>query len=602
MDKELHLIILWEHARYQEAQILEDVKRHFRLQACYEVTWTDTLVASNFTRFYGVNLPDKSEKERECGKGPFLLLLVWDDQPVYETRETSHGEEMVNVHLFDAKTRYRQWTRYGHKVHSTNNIKETDHDLILLLGQSYDDYLKTHPEETWDGRPAPLIRNISGAHGWKNLREFFYVLNHTVDYVVLRGEENLTPRKNRQHQDIDLLVREWQNALFVMNGQELWHFPPYRPKMLVSTEEDGDFLLDVWMSTLGYYDAAWCRDMFATKEYTGLYYRLNAVNAFYSRLYHGLVRKREVAQDYIPWFQKQFVQLGFDRKYQPEDFGYPMDLFYTVLQDFMDEKGYDYTNAEEDWHCYYKSRIASIKSAWEVLKKHPELQTVVPYRVEDDTESGYLYFKGHYQGRPVFIKYGGRGQSCANEYQFSKRMSDVDADHFLKPVLFDTSEGHFVAYDFIHGIPLTDYLAHATKAQSQQLGEQLTVISNTLAACHVMHRDIRPGNFIVVDNRLVLIDFQYAVDSVHPVELDCVKADRVLALQIGEQYRYGKYTWNDGQSLRKMMQAYGLEATIHPALDRSLRMPLQTILITELREKARKVLLGLRGLITADQS
>ena len=585
MDKELHLIILWENARYQEAQILEDVKRHFRLQACYEVTWTDTLVASNFSRFYGVNLPDKSEKERECGKGPFLLLLVWDDQPVYETRETSHGQEVVNVHLFDAKTRYRQWTKYGHKVHATNNIKETDHDLILLLGQSYDDYLKTHPEETWDGRPAPLIRNISGAHGWKNLREFFYVLNHTVDYVVLRGEENLTPRKNRQHQDIDLLVREWQNALFVMNGQELWHFPPYRPKMLVSTEEDGDFLLDVWMSTLGYYDAAWCRDMFATREYTGLYYRLNAVNALYSRLYHALVRKRAVAPDYLPWFKEQLVQLGLDRKYHPEDEEFPMDFYYTVLQDFMDEKGYDYTNAEADWHCYYKSRIAQIKPAWEELKKQPAWQDVVPYRVEDDTDSGYLYFKANYQGRPVFIKYGGRGDSCANEIQFSKRLSEHNPTNFMKPVFCDP-QGHYVAYDLVEGVPLADYLSQATSGQRQAMETQLTAIADYLAACHVMHRDLCPRNLLVVGDTLMLIDFQYAVDAHHPQELDCVKADRLLALQIGENYRYRQFAWNDARSLEKIVQEFGLSVPVPKALDRTFWMPVKWILLSILRHQA----------------
>ena len=585
MDKELHLIILWEHARYREAQIMEDIQRQFRLQACYEVTWTDTLVASNFSRFYGVNLPDKSEKERECGKGPFLLLLVWDDQPVYETRETSHGQEVVNVHLFDAKTRYRQWTKYGHKVHATNNIKETDHDLILLLGQSYDDYLKAHPEPTWDGHPAPLIRNISGAHGWKSLREFFYVFNHTVDYVVLRGEENLTPQKDRQHQDVDLLVREWQNALFVMNGQELWHFPPYRPKMLVSTKEDGDVVFDVWMSTLGYYDAAWCRDMFATREYTGLYYRLNAVNAFYARLYHTLVRKRTVAADYLPWFKAQLVQVGLDRSSHPEADDYPMDFYYTVLQAFMDERGYAYTHAPEDWHCYYKSRIAQIKPAWEALKRRTDLQAVVPFRVEDDTESGYLYFKGRYQDRPVFIKYGGRGDSCANEIQFSKRLSAHDPSHFMTPVVSDP-QVPFVAYDLVEGTPLTDYLSSATPAQRLSMERQLTTIADALASCQVMHRDLCPRNLLVVGETLMLIDFQYAVDARHPQELDCVKSDRLLALQIGENYRYRQFAWNDARSLEKVVQELGLSVSVPKALDQTFWMPLKWILLSIVRHQA----------------
>lgn len=585
MDKELHLIILWERARYQQARILEDIRRRFRIQVCYEVEWTDSLVASNFSRFYGVNLPDKSEKERECGKGPFLLLLVWDDQPVYEERVTSHGQEKVNIHLFDAKTRYRLWTRGGHKIHATNNTRETDHDLILLTGQSYDDYLQTHIDETWDGSIIPLKRDISGSQGWKSLREFFEVFNHTVDYVVLRGEENLTYSKDTNHQDIDLLVKEWGNAIFVMNGQQLWHFPPYRPKVLVSTEEDGDFLFDIWMSSLGYYDAAWCHDMLATREYTGLYYRLNAVNSFYSRLYHGLVRKREVAPDYLPWFQDRFQQLGLDKTYHQADYSYPMDLYYVALQDFMDAGGYEFTNAEEDWHCYYKSRIADIKSAWDALKQHQELEHIVPYRVEDDTTSGYVYFKGQYQGRTVFIKYGGRGDSCANEITFSQRVSDQNARNFMKPVICDPY-GRFVAYDMVQGVPFADYLQDATPEQRQAVETQLSAIADSLVACHVMHRDLCPRNLLVVNGVLMLIDFQYALDAIRPQELDCVKSDRQLALQIGENYRYRRFAWNDAHSMQKIVLEFRLAVPANKALDKTFRMPWKQILVTIFRRQA----------------
>ena len=339
------------------------------------------------------------------------------------------------------------------------------------------------------------------------------------------------------------------------------------------------------MSTLGYYDAAWCREMFATREYTGLFYRLNAVNAFYARLYHTLVRKRTVAADYLPWFKAQFVQLGLERSSHPEADDYPMDFYYTVLQDFMDERGYAYTHAPEDWHCYYKSRIAQIKPAWEALKRRTDLQAVVPFRVEDDTESGYLYFKGRYQDRPVFIKYGGRGDSCANEIQFSKRLSAHDPSHFMTPVVCDP-QTPFVAYDLVEGTPLTDFLQSATPEQRQSMERQLMTIADALATCQVMHRDLCPRNLLVVGETLMLIDFQYAVDARHPQELDCVKSDRLLALQIGENYRYRQFAWNDARSLEKVVQELGLTVTVPKALDQTFWMPLKWILLSIVRHQA----------------
>ena len=589
MDKELHLIVLWEHARYQQAQIAADIQQQFRVVNCYEVEWTKSLVAANFSRFYGVNLPKNSFKEKECGSGRFLLYVVFDENPVYEERLTSRGPEVVNARLFDAKSRYRDWTRGGHKIHATNSVQETDHDLTLLLGISYDDYLQSHASTPWDGSIKFVQRDVSGAHGWESLHDFFYVFNHTVHYVVLRGEENLSPQKSAAHQDVDLLVQEWENAIFIMNGQQVWHFPPYRPKVLVTTAQDGDFLFDIWMTSLGYYPDQWYHDMFATKAFSGLYYQLSQVHAFYTRLYHCLVRKAEVAADYLPWFQERFQQLSLDRKYSQADYSDPVDMYYVALQDFMDAKGYDYTNAPEDWHCYFKSRIATIKPAWNELLLRKDLQHVVPYRVADDTTSGYVYFKAIYQGREVFIKYGGRGSTCANEIAFSQKVSAHNPTHFMTPVLCDPA-GRFVAYEFVEGTPFADYLTHATAAQRSQVESQLASIAQTLTECHVMHRDLCPRNLIMVGDVLMLIDFQYAVDALHPVELDCVRADRQLALQIGENYRYRTFVWNDAKSLAKIQEEFGLHVQTPASFDKSFRMPWKLILITICRAQARKLL------------
>ena len=169
---ELHLMITWERGRYRQKKIFADIQKRCKILECYEVEWSDDTVANNFTRFYGVNLPDGSGKEQDVGRGKFLLLLLLNENPVYEVRLTSRGEERVNTVLFDAKMLYRSWTGGGCKIHATNNPKETDHDLSLLLGINYIDYMKVAPKE-WNGEIKPLRRDLSGAHGWESLKDFF---------------------------------------------------------------------------------------------------------------------------------------------------------------------------------------------------------------------------------------------------------------------------------------------------------------------------------------------------------------------------------------------------------------------------------------------
>lgn len=65
MDYELHLIILWEHARYKQNEILQDIQKQLKVLECYDIKWNKSNIAKNFTRFYGVKLDDNSAKEKE---------------------------------------------------------------------------------------------------------------------------------------------------------------------------------------------------------------------------------------------------------------------------------------------------------------------------------------------------------------------------------------------------------------------------------------------------------------------------------------------------------------------------------------------------------
>lgn len=217
MTTETHLFILWERARTEQDKILADMRQRFDVQQLFEITWTPRMVSSNFTRFYGQNLPNHSFKEKECGTGAFLLCVVKDTHPIYELRTTSHGQEMVNTNLFDVKTLYRTWTGGGHKIHCSTNCKEANHDLTLLLGLNVEDFYKHYPNPS--EQIIPLRQDLQGTNGWDTLKQLFYVLNNTVRYAVMRGYGEITSGEFIDHKDTDIMTDEYQNMWLIINAE-----------------------------------------------------------------------------------------------------------------------------------------------------------------------------------------------------------------------------------------------------------------------------------------------------------------------------------------------------------------------------------------------
>lgn len=182
LHSEIHIFVIWENARYLQDRILTDIAEHFTIIKQYEIIWTPSRASSNIVRFCGTRLGTNLRfKITDCGIGAFLVVVVRDENPIYEMRNTFHGTVVVNVNMFEAKQRYRQWTGGGIRVHATDNPIETSHDLALLLGKAVDDFVEMSPQSEIEKQQ----KDIEGAGGWRSLRQLSFVIRQTAPYVKM---------------------------------------------------------------------------------------------------------------------------------------------------------------------------------------------------------------------------------------------------------------------------------------------------------------------------------------------------------------------------------------------------------------------------------
>lgn len=350
---EVHLFILWEKARYNEKIILDDIRKKFKVLGAYNIIWSKDKVSENFSRFYGRKLPANSHKEKHCGTGPFLLIVIEDNSPQYVERKTSKGVEVVNINTFDLKSKYREMTGGGHKIHCTNSKEETDHDLTLLMGLNASDFLTNrsiHSDEV-----VTLNRDIIGSNGWKDINEFFYVLNNTIQYVVLRNFECLPDQYNiENHGDIDLLVDNLKEFEWISNGVKLSR-KKYRVQYYINVGSE-KVLLDSRYLGDNYYDSQWEKNILDNRILNkNLFYTPNLVDYFYSLLYHALIHKRRVSEDYIKKLGELFVCMN-QKSINSNMFADEQQMI-NLLDSFMKSNDYEYTEPVDLSVYYNNSRI-----------------------------------------------------------------------------------------------------------------------------------------------------------------------------------------------------------------------------------------------------
>lgn len=346
---EIHLFIIWENALYKFHDILEDIQKKFTVKEIITLKWSDEKFSENISRFYSQFLPKGSHKEEHCGRGKFSCIIVEDSTPLYLERNTSRGVEIVNVNMFDAKTLYRAWTGGGHKVHATNNIRETQHDLYLLFKKN----LKIYQTRDYDGIVKYYSQDLEGAYGWKNLEELFHCINQFCNYVILRNFECIPNEYTIEgHGDIDLLVDNLDEIVYLTNAKKVFledcrvHY-----SIMIQNKE---VLFDFRYLGDNYYPREIQQRLLDTRIFERCFYRPYGEMYFYTLLYHALIHKPIFSSDYRKrlkdlapsTFLKTLVKkepllclrLWMSRYYYKCTMPLDQSVYYNAIADYCNEK------------------------------------------------------------------------------------------------------------------------------------------------------------------------------------------------------------------------------------------------------------------------
>lgn len=351
---EIHLFVLWDRVGTSRETVLQRINTEFDILRVFRIRWSPSLFSSNLSRFYGQNLPAGCNKEESCGTGPFTLIVVRDSRPNYALRETTRGRALVNVRTLDIKTFFRSPAGGCLPIHATDAPREAAHDLALLLGVGSSVFETTYPGH-WNGEVVALRRDISGAHGWESLGEFFTVLNETINYVVLRNFEGIPDQRNLEsHGDIDLLVGNYADACLVANATPVFHDPCRVHRAVVIGNESVPF--DFRYIGDDYYDESWQHQILESRVFTqNDFFAPNAENHFYSLLYHAAVHKPAIARDYADRLSALATQIGIPIK--PDALFDDPQKIRAFLLGYMKRHGYRFTRPQ-DRSVYFNTAVA----------------------------------------------------------------------------------------------------------------------------------------------------------------------------------------------------------------------------------------------------
>ena len=177
---------------------------------------------------------------------------------------------------------------------------------------------------------------------WNTLEDFFSELNKNCLYVVLRNYEDFSKERYLDnHPDIDILCND-RDKLVSVGGLSTRGNKKDRSHYFVDIGGK-QIPIDLRQIGDGYYCTKWEEDMLSRRKIFGnLCYILLAEDYYYSLMYHVILQKDTIAEDY-----KRKLAIG-DRS---------LNSIVDELNDFLRKNGYVYSYPETLYTHFHCERV-----------------------------------------------------------------------------------------------------------------------------------------------------------------------------------------------------------------------------------------------------
>lgn len=544
---EIHTMIVWSNASEVTPDVEKKIKSEFNLLSQLEVHWKKEKFLDNLKIFYSHSQKHRTEVDYEqlltrklehCGNDPFTLFVYEDTNPEYDYRITSSGNRKVNINVFDCKKILREDLGGGHKIHASDNIFESNKDLTLLLGLNIEDFL-SQKQGSNDSKTV-VKDNCKGVDGYKNIEQFFYVLNNSITYCVIRNFECFPKEYTiENHGDIDLLVEDLNYVKYLTLAQSYYPELDYRVHYGINISNE---LIPFDFRFVGddYYDINWQNQILNNLlVFNSLVKVPDTVNYFYTLLYHAYVQKSTVKADYFERLNTMSEALNVNYH---ED--YSLDKIKVMLDEFMLQNNFNYTTPKDET-VFFNEFFLNFDASR--VDKFGELISTQQAKLGNE-----VLFTEVFDGGTEIVKFGSE-LIIQNEIKFLSLLKDSN----WTPKIYSTNlepNNYFVIIEKLKGVQLNEAIGNPLFWKKKNIYSfllQCELFNVVLIEHRILHRDIRPENILVDFNEnkeieIKLIDFGWAT-------LVSEIKHTINPLGLGGKYKYAEGQYSDLYSTGKII-------------------------------------------------
>lgn len=286
-NSDYQIFVIWEKARFIEEKIVNDINENFNVLVDVDVIWSKKYMGDNFHRFYHIPPNGKpSTKSQITGEGPFRLIIIEDNNPVFNYRKDASGRlKLVNVNVVDRKVEYRKWTGGSYLIHCTDTPLEFRQTIFLLYNREEIEHILFLKEDLYKFK---CLGDLNGSDTWSSVKALFDVLNYGVKYVVLRNREDIEKTITECSGDVDLLCDDMNKFISLTNAKKIEGYDNFFHINIMGK----NVLFDVRYCGDDYYDRNWQEDILVRRVIENGIYVPRIDDYFFSHLYHSFVHKR----------------------------------------------------------------------------------------------------------------------------------------------------------------------------------------------------------------------------------------------------------------------------------------------------------------------